>query len=56
MKSQWQDRTHPIKAVLVLAALVGFRMFLTDETQAYLQSSEALNRGIFINAMKEFTS
>lgn len=48
------SRQHAENLTIVIATVFGFRVFLTDVIQPYLQSAEARNRDIFINSEEEF--
>lgn len=41
-------RSASIRIILSLAAVMGFRLFTYDVTQAYLQSRENLTHGIYL--------
>jgi len=47
-------RPHSTRILVGLASSFGFRLFSTDVTQAYLQSSENLTRDVYIRPSKEF--
>lgn len=47
-------RQYAIKRWVGIANILGFRLFSKDVTQAYIQSTEALNRDMLINTPKQF--
>ena len=47
-------RQHSTRIIVGLAAIFGFRLFSTDVTQAYLQSSTDLLRDVYMKPTKEF--
>lgn len=48
------SRQHSTTMLVGLASLLGFWMFSTDVTQAYLQSAEKLMRDVYVKPSKEF--
>ena len=47
-------RQFSVKLLVGLAALFDFRLFSTDFTQAYLQSTEELSRDVYVKPSSEF--
>jgi Reverse transcriptase (RNA-dependent DNA polymerase) len=48
------SRQHSSRLLVGLAASFGFRLFSTDVTQAYLQSSENILKDVYVKPTKEF--
>jgi hypothetical protein len=48
------SKQYSSRILVGLAAIFGFRLFSTDVTQAYLQSSEPLRRDVFIKPASDF--
>jgi hypothetical protein len=48
------SKQHSHRLLVGLAAIFGFRLFSTDVTQDYLQSSKPLRRDVFIKASPDF--
>lgn len=49
------SRQYSVKILVELASSLGFQIFSTDVTQAYLQSSESLQRDIYIRPPPELS-
>ena len=46
-------RPHSVRLLIGLASVLGFRLFSTDATQAYLQSADRLMRDVYLIPSKE---
>ena len=47
-------RPHSVRLLIGLASVLGYRLFSTDVTQAYLQSADKLMRDVYLKPLKEF--
>ena len=47
-------RNNSVRMLIVRASLLGFHLYSTDVTQAYLQSTESLMRDVYSQPSKEF--